>query len=583
MTGWVLSIDLGTTNTVAAVRIGSAAPERLELSTSGHELVSSVFLSASSVYVGEAAVAHAAEDLASFYPSPKRLLMQTTVDQLDTLRPVFSALYREVYRRAVGRYGPTLPESVIVTHPEALSDRARALLVAAAEEAGIDRSVIRTVPEPVAAAAYACRDVTVPDRLLVIDVGGGTCDTAVVRFDTAGTPVVMAARGDNGLGGRTFDHRMTWAVAGLIDGGTPDTETVTALGGQAGHRIIEQSRKALSLAASCSLDLSEPLGEANLPGVTFRRTDLESAIYDDVEKIRTVSLATLSDAGVKPGEAQVFLTGGTGLTPAVQQAVVGTGTVRPVSEPFSAVSLGALLTTDVQPRATTTLHANPGVDGRTDDHGGHRGWRTAIIVACVAAVAVVGGVALALRPDTGGNDSVERQETAGTRTEFDPSPVIPVTLPEDSVLLDSGYLDCSRLMPAASEALRADTGDVQMSTPTGFNGITRCVLSGDDHLGSSKPGEGNVVLETLRPSGFTFFNTTQNKDSAWTTTSAAEDLPGWYRIVADGSPGPSDRVFLYVRDAGWFVISVTGEAASGSDLALNLARAVSPLIREEVQ
>lgn len=87
-TGWSLAVDLGTTNTVAAVRVGTATPVALPLSTDGAGLPSSVFLSGSTVYTGQAAVDHAAEDPASFYPSPKRLLMQVPESQMDALREI---------------------------------------------------------------------------------------------------------------------------------------------------------------------------------------------------------------------------------------------------------------------------------------------------------------------------------------------------------------------------------------------------------------------------------------------------------------------------------------------------------------
>lgn len=571
---WPLAIDLGTTNTVAAVRVGTAAPVALALSTDGAGLPSSVFLSGSTVYTGQAAVDHAAEDPASFYHSPKRLLMQVPEGQMDALRPVFAALYREVYRRALGQHGPVPPTRVVLTCPAALSDRAQTMLADAAADAGVDASTVTVVPEPVAATAWYCRDVTVPDRLLIVDVGGGTCDTALVRFDSSGTPVLMATNGDNGLGGRTLDHRLAQEVATRVDGGSPEPETLAALDDPAAYRIVEQARETLSDQGSCTLDLRALFGDDG--EMTWTREEFETVIAAETDRVGVVVRQTLSASGEQGLRPEICLTGGTALTPAVQREVSTFGDLRPVESPFTAVALGALLTVETtapvaSARDTMTLAPT----GTGEDAGLRRKKARGVAVAvCVLALVAAGVLFLTHRNGDGEDATAAAVDGTGEVTDnFDPSPVTPVTLAADSPLLDSGDLDCAGVITPAVTALR----QVQQTTGTpvasGFNGITRCTLGGLDDEGLR-----HVTLQTFRPNGFLDFNATRRSNSTITATPAGEDLPGWYRMREESEIAPRDQVFLYVRGQGWFVIHASSQESLDTDAAMTVARALAPVV-----
>lgn len=573
--GWSLAIDLGTTNTVAAVRTGTAAPVELELSATQSSLPSQVFLSASSVYVGDAALEHAAEDPASFYPSPKRLLMQTPESQLGTLRPVFGALYREVYRRALGQYGPGTPDRVVLTHPEALSGPSRQLLRDAAAEAGMPDLVLDLVSEPVAAAAHYYRDVDVPERLLIVDIGGGTCDTALLRFDSSGAPVLLSSMGDNGLGGRTFDHRLVLAVAEMVDGGTPDPETVTELGGPLVRPRIQQARELLSTELQCSVELGDLPGlEGTAPVVT--RSAFEQTVTPELDQVRRLVEQTLSAGHSGDGAVQVCLTGGTALTPAVQDAVAGAGRLRPVDSPFTAVSLGALL---VDP-PSTGAGAEKSVDGVPSEpvpSPTRRRWVTvAAAVICTAVVAVGGGLFLGNR---GGDDAASQDspDTAGDRIEdtFDPSPVPQTVLADDSPVLASGDLDCAGITETVDTVLTSEFQMFGRPTTTGRNGITQCIFG----YGKDLVDDGSISVNTYRPNNFRAFQTAQRSSYYGVLTPAGDDLPGWYALRQDSDDDPTDQVFLYIRGHGWLVVETSGNELRDAGTADSIARAVTPTLK----
>lgn len=570
---WSLAVDLGTTNTAAAVRFGDSTPVELRLGASSGGLPSAVFLSGASVYVGEAAWDHVDEDPVAFYPSPKRLLMRTPVSQLDALVPVFAALYREVYRRALGECGPDTPDTVVLTHPEALSERARTMLVAAAVEAGIDRDSIELISEPVAAAAHYSRHADVPERLLIVDVGGGTCDVALLGFDSSGAPRVLAAEGDNSLGGRTFDGRFATAVAARRDGGTPEPETLRTLGEAHRHRAIEKARVALSTQETCTVTLGPELGE-----LSWAREDFEDLICGDVTRIAELAHRVLASGG--PGAphgapVSICLTGGTVLTPAVQRAVQRIGTLGPVENPFAAVCLGAVTVGT----ANRVQRENSQQTELRERQSPLRTTRRALVVlgAVLVVVALVCGLVLVNRgghsdgADTGTAGDAAMDGKATDFSDFDPSPVVPVTLAEDSPVFSSGSLDCSGVMESAAQVAKKTYGDHERPVRTGVHGNTSCDLGTDLMF--------MLTVETFRPNGFSPFSAYRRNASAASSPVALDgDLVGWYRFDGTDMDTYYDTA-LFVDGYGWIAVSVTDEDAGTTDIGLEIARAVDPVLK----
>ena len=88
------------------------------------------------------------------------------------------------------------------------------------EKVGIPAERITTISEPRAAAGHYSRSHALQHgtRIAVFDFGGGTLDIAVLEVTPTNTFQVIAARGDNGLGGKNFDALLQrWVEDRLAD------------------------------------------------------------------------------------------------------------------------------------------------------------------------------------------------------------------------------------------------------------------------------------------------------------------------------------------------------------------------------
>jgi len=218
---WTLAVDFGTSNTAAAhtTPLGGAV-ETLQLSHTGATMPSAVFVaSPEEIVVGDHARDRAESYPPGYVPSPKRSLGQGVVQVAGYEVPaarLVAAVLRAVLERACAAHGGSAPTRLVLTHPEAWLPREVQVLTDAAGLLGLPSSTeVTTVSEPRAAARYYAGGRGLePGRLVaVFDFGGGTLDVAVLRADDAGDVEVVAARGDDGLGGRTLDA----AVRGWVD------------------------------------------------------------------------------------------------------------------------------------------------------------------------------------------------------------------------------------------------------------------------------------------------------------------------------------------------------------------------------
>lgn len=95
----------------------------------------------------------------------------------------------------------------VVTVPGYFTEAQRAATKAAGEIAGLD--IIRILNEPTAGAlAYGCdRSRHVRSKVMIYDLGGGTCDVSIQEIDS-GDFRVVAVQGDTHLGGEDIDNRL---------------------------------------------------------------------------------------------------------------------------------------------------------------------------------------------------------------------------------------------------------------------------------------------------------------------------------------------------------------------------------------
>ncbi|WP_229568810.1 Hsp70 family protein [Rhodococcus sp. RDE2] len=425
MAGWALAIDFGTSNTAAAHT--SALTGRIETLPLTHQsnlLPSGVYAdSTKQILTGTAALAAADRDPTRFLPSPKRLIGQVPAVLLDgddyPLEHLIAPVLATVYQRAVTAHNGTPPHQVVLTHPEAWSQQQITTLIAAATHAGIDPAAVQLVSEPRAAAHQYSRatDTAPGTTIAVFDFGGGTLDVAVLAVTEEGRFEVLAARGDNSLGGKTFDARLRrWIEEHLGDGDPAIAAAVAAAPPHLQRSIDEQIRAAkehLSEAPSATVTLDTGTGRHT---ATITRGEFDEVIGPDLDRAIALARATLTDAGITGPEdlTAVYLTGGSARIPLVHTRVGELGPVATLDDPKTVVAHGALLTVETiptpggldtvplrrrpatAPQAPAAATATAAAAAITAAGVSGRRWSTTTAAAVVVGLVVVAGVAVAV-------------------------------------------------------------------------------------------------------------------------------------------------------------------------------------------
>lgn len=350
---WVLAIDFGTSNTAAAHTSPiSGAVEALTLSHNRTTMSSSVFVeSPDRIAVGDVATDRAESNPAAFIPAPKRAIGQGVVTvngyTIPAAVPV-AAVLASVIARATAAHGGAAPSKLVLTHPEAWSRREIQVLRDAATQLGHDPSRVTTVSEPRAAAHYYTRahTVTPGTKIAVFDFGGGTLDVAVLEANSRGSFDVVAARGDNGLGGKNLDAHMRRWVDQQLDVRDPDLLDFLRTRAPLDARYalddsIRRAKELLSEAPSATIAVT---GDGRTERFQITRDEFEELISPVLDKAVELARSTLLDARITdPGQLEaLYLTGGSSRIPAVHERLRPLGPIATLDDPKTVVAQGAL-------------------------------------------------------------------------------------------------------------------------------------------------------------------------------------------------------------------------------------------------
>ncbi|GAB98898.1 chaperone protein DnaK [Gordonia namibiensis NBRC 108229] len=345
-----LCIDFGTSNTAAAYRIGLAEPVIVPLGAGGPAMPSAVFADDSGIVVGHDAVHRRVQAPDAYEDSPKSRIDEGEIELGDRFWPIedlIGAVLRHVHRTALRHSGLPEFDSIILTHPDKWSERRKGVLRRAAERAGISAGRLRIASESLAAAwyyVYRGHDVAGDERMCVFDFGAGTCDVAVLIRAGADDFTVTGSGGDNNLGGRDLDARMTrWVLeeAAEIDPELPARLRAPAAAiALADH--VRSAKEALSDTAQAAIEL---------PGtrhtLLLTRREFESMIAPFVDRaveLTRDAIARADAAGTGPkGPVIVYVTGGTSSIPMLQSALSSVGRVARIGDPKVVVAQGGLL------------------------------------------------------------------------------------------------------------------------------------------------------------------------------------------------------------------------------------------------
>jgi hypothetical protein len=413
-TGWVLAVDFGTSNTAAAVREADGAgaepakrPEStvtaLALSHHSNLMPSAVFVqSPEQILIGEAALNAAATNPAAFLAAPKRAIAHGAV-QLNgydlPVREPIAAVLRGVLDRAITAHRGQFPDRVVLTHPEAWSPAEVGVLVDAARIAGVPADKISTISEPRAAAQHYSRmePLGPGDKIAVFDFGGGTLDVAVLAAEENGGFGVLAAGGDNQLGGKNLDAVLRRWVDAQLRENNPDLltflqrsapmDTLRAL-----DDSIRQAKELLSEAAQASITV---IGAGRRETLTLGRGEFDDLIAEAIDRAVALARDTFFRAGITgPADLRaLFLTGGSSRIPLVHTRLAALGAIATLDDPKTVVARGALIETD--PARADVPVLSPTIESSLSAARGKSAKKTRFAMAAAVAVVVVGGAAVA--------------------------------------------------------------------------------------------------------------------------------------------------------------------------------------------
>ncbi|WP_168700838.1 Hsp70 family protein [Gordonia paraffinivorans] len=500
---WSLAIDFGTSNSAAAHSgATSGSIEALSLSHTSNLMPSAVFVDGpAGILVGAAALNAAAQNPAGFVASPKRLIGQQPGVRANGFDVPTSALVAAVMRAIVGRglaaHAGVMPDRVVLTHPEAWAPRQIQVLVDAAMAAGIPRERITTVSEPRAAAGYYSRSHALQHgaRIAVFDFGGGTLDVAVLEVTDTNGFRVIAARGDNGLGGKNFDALLQRWVEDRVADRDPDHASWLRRGApidavQALQASVQQAKELLSETPSATITVPGPAGRITLQ---ITRDEFDELISPAVEAALHLTRATFADAGLThPGQlTALYLTGGSSRIPLVQRRLGEVGPVATLDDPKTVVAQGALLTVladsaPTQPRPVPapaelmpSWHTRPESGGQQP--AATRGRWKRIAAAGVAAAAVVAAVVGVVAATRGGDEPVPQASTPTETMETDPRDSWPTGEDEGPILTD--VEQARRQLPATLQSYLTGCERNRVNGANG-NGATSvsCEISKDSPL-----------------------------------------------------------------------------------------------------
>lgn len=350
---WTIGIDFGTSNTAAAhTNPVKGTVEAVNLSHDRTTMSSSVYVeSPEQIDVGDVAINKAESNPAGFVPAPKRVIPQQMFQingyDVPSSMPV-AAVLSSVVQRVSREHGNEQPSELVLTHPEAWSSNEIKVLLDAAAQLGLSAAKITTISEPQAAAHYysQAKSLDPGERIAVFDFGGGTLDIAVLQANDGGTFDVIAARGDNTLGGKNFDALMRTWLDRQLDDRNPELldyfRTQAPL--QERHALEDSIRRAKELLSEASYATIVASGRAGTERFQITRAEFEELISPALNKAEELTANTLADAGIHGPEDLValYLTGGSSRIPIVQERLKKFGTLATLDDPKTVVAQGAI-------------------------------------------------------------------------------------------------------------------------------------------------------------------------------------------------------------------------------------------------
>ncbi len=368
--GKIVGIDLGTTNSLAAVMeltgpriLSGIVPSVVSVKQDGgivagkeaRELL--ITHPERSVYSVKRLMGRGREDVGEelklfpFHLAPQSgsVLRLKLGDVVMSPPEVSAHILLKLKEDAQAALGEPVTQAVI-TVPAYFNDAQRQATKDAGRIAGLE--VLRLVNEPTAAALAYGLDKRKEGIVAVYDLGGGTFDISILRLHE-GIFEVLATNGDTHLGGDDIDHLLMTIALDEIKNEWGEEISADATAVQLLRRAVIQAKEELSFVPQSVIRL-------DYKGKEYARElalDVFNRVIEPiVEKTLGPCRACIQDAGVKIEEIdEVVLVGGSTRIPLVRSAVERLFRAKPHTElnPDEVVALGAavqagILSGDVQ-------------------------------------------------------------------------------------------------------------------------------------------------------------------------------------------------------------------------------------------
>ena len=346
----VLGIDLGTTNSAAAVIEGGRAV--MIPSAAGGRTTPSVvaFAKNGERIIGEPARRQAAANPTRTVFSIKRQMgtdIRVRVDDKKLSPQEISAMILMRLKKDAEEFTGEKITDAVITVPAYFNDAQRQATKDAGRIAGLN--VKRIINEPTAAALAYGLDHGCPAKILVYDLGGGTFDVSVIEIGD-GVIEVLSTAGDNRLGGDDFDLRLADFITREF---RKENRIKIGKDYAAMQRIMdaaEECKKELSGGENYNLSIPFlAVNKKNEPvdlRMNITRKMFEEIIKDLIDKTAQPVLSALKDACLSPSDIdKVLLVGGSTRIPAVVEKVKNLIGVEPSTEidPDECVAIGAAI------------------------------------------------------------------------------------------------------------------------------------------------------------------------------------------------------------------------------------------------
>ncbi len=371
----VLGIDLGTTNSVAAV-IEAGEPGVVENAEGARLTPSVVALNTRTGerYVGQVAKRQAVTNPENTLFSVKRLMgrryddpeVQSATAKLpylvvqgangeahvkmgdDTYAPpqISSFVLAKIKQDAEAKLGERITQAVI-TVPAYFNDSQRQATKDAGAIAGLE--VLRIINEPTASSlAYGLDKTNSDANIAVFDLGGGTFDITILQMGD-GVFEVKSTNGDTFLGGDDFDQAvLEW----LITEFRRETGIDLSTDRMALQRLRDAAERAkVELSSVVETEINLPFITADASGPqhlvkSLTRGRFEQLVSFLIDRTAGPCQRALADSGLATSQIdEVIVVGGMSRMPAVQEKVkeiFGKEPNRNVN-PDEAVALGAAI------------------------------------------------------------------------------------------------------------------------------------------------------------------------------------------------------------------------------------------------